>query len=204
MIEINISDLYNDNEIEQIKSKIKQKQDFINTLNQKFNHFLEVQVSDFLLLDEENRILKLHLKQNGENPQQIIENARTQIKSSKRPILDSPVKQESVMPKIFEYQEITISLCSNNLDPVEFHAQYNENIIKMSFLIREEEVYQILYTNVVGKFPTQKKQDLKKFVNKYKNYCLRYWEQFFLFKSSDIDPIHVTKDFRKIAPLPED
>jgi hypothetical protein len=84
------------------------------------------------------------------------------------------------MPKIYEYLGIAIMFYSNEHTPIHIHAVYNENVIKVSFLIENEKITNIIYEEIHGKFANSKINELKKFIDIYKEKLVQAWIDFFI------------------------
>lgn len=87
------------------------------------------------------------------------------------------------MPKIYEYLGIIILFYSDEHEPIHVHAEYNGNIVKVSFFIKDGEIYRVTYSEVTGNFPPAKLKELKKFVSKYKDKIVWAWDKYFIWKS---------------------
>jgi hypothetical protein len=86
------------------------------------------------------------------------------------------------MPKIYEYLGIIMRFYSNEHEPIHIHAIYDKAVVKVSFFIKNGEIYRTTFVVVKGNFPTQKMKQLKKFVSIYKVNIVSQWEQFFIWK----------------------
>jgi hypothetical protein len=98
------------------------------------------------------------------------------------------------MPVIFEYPGITIKFYTNEREPVHVHAVYGDAEIKVSFFIKNGEVYRTTYTIEYGKFPLSKLKQLKNFISVYKNEIIKLWIDYFVL---EIKP-PITKITKKI------
>lgn len=87
------------------------------------------------------------------------------------------------MPKIYEYLGIIILFYSDEHEPIHVHAEYNGNIVKVSFFIRDGKIYRVTYIVVAGKFPPSKLKELKKFISLYKDKIVWAWDRYFIWKS---------------------
>lgn len=87
------------------------------------------------------------------------------------------------MPKIYEYLGIVILFYSDEHEPVHVHAEYNGNLIKVSFFIRDGTIYRVTYTDINGNFPPAKRKELKKFVSAYKEKIVLAWDKYFIWRS---------------------
>jgi hypothetical protein len=75
---------------------------------------------------------------------------------------------------------IEIFFYSKEHEPIHIHAKYNESIIRVSFFIKENEIYKTTYTEVFGSFPKNKLNTLKKFISEYKYEIVKSWIDFFI------------------------
>ncbi|MCF6241289.1 MAG: DUF4160 domain-containing protein [Bacteroidales bacterium] len=73
------------------------------------------------------------------------------------------------MPTLFEYLGIVIKFYSNEHETIHVHAFYNDAEIKISFFIKQGNVYRTTFVLVHGKFPANKLKQLKKLISVYKN-----------------------------------
>jgi len=96
------------------------------------------------------------------------------------------------MPKIFEYLGIIILFYSDEHEPVHVHATYGDNIVKVSFFIRDGKIYRVTYSEIVGKFPLAKFKELKKFVSVYKDEIVKAWDNYFIWKTK-VNFVRITK-----------
>ncbi len=87
------------------------------------------------------------------------------------------------MPKLYEYMGIVIRIYSADHEPVHVHAEYNDNIVKVSFFIRDGAIYRTTYTNDVGKFPPSKMKDLKELISLYKEDIIEAWYKHFVWRT---------------------
>jgi hypothetical protein len=86
------------------------------------------------------------------------------------------------MPKIYEYLGIVISFFSDEHEPIHVHAEYNGNVVKVSFFIKDGKIYRTTYSEITGKFPPAKMKVLKKFISLYKDNIIQEWTNFFILK----------------------
>ena len=87
------------------------------------------------------------------------------------------------MPKIYEYLGIVIMFYSDEHEPTHVHAVYNNNIVKVSFFIKDGKIYRVTYKDLYGKFSSAKLKQLKKFVSTYKEKIVTAWDSYFIWKS---------------------
>lgn len=83
------------------------------------------------------------------------------------------------MPKIYEYPGIVIIFYSDEHEPIHVHAVYN-NIVKVSFFIKDGKIYRVTYKDVYGKFSSTKLKQLKKFTTTYKEKIVTAWDSYFI------------------------
>jgi hypothetical protein len=96
------------------------------------------------------------------------------------------------MPKLFEYLGIIIRFYSDEHEPIHIHATYNENIIKVSFFLRDGKIYRVTYSVIVGKFPVAKLSELKEFITVYKDEIVKSWDSYFIWKNK-VNFVRITK-----------
>jgi hypothetical protein len=96
------------------------------------------------------------------------------------------------MPKIFEYLGIVILFYSDEHEPIHVHAEYSGSIVKVSFFIKNGEIYRITYKEINGTFPISKLKELKKFISEYKNNIIKAWTNYFILKIK-VDFERITK-----------
>jgi hypothetical protein len=96
------------------------------------------------------------------------------------------------MPKIFEYLGIIIRFYSDEHEPIHVHATYNENIVKVSFFLRDGKTYRVTYSVVFGKFPVAKMNELKEFISVYKDDIVKAWDAYFILKTK-VNFVRITK-----------
>jgi hypothetical protein len=96
------------------------------------------------------------------------------------------------MPHIFEYLGIIILFYSDEHEPIHVHATYGACIMKVSFFIREGEIYRVTFAELKGKFPPAKLKELKKFVSVYKKDIVAAWDKYFIWKTK-VDFVRITK-----------
>jgi len=96
------------------------------------------------------------------------------------------------MPKIFEYLGIIIHFYSDEHEPIHVHATYNENIVKVSFFLRDGKIYRVTYTEIYGKFPVPKMNELKEFITVYKDEIVKAWDAYFIWKTK-VSFVRITK-----------
>ena len=96
------------------------------------------------------------------------------------------------MPNIFEYFGIVILFYSDEHEPIHVHAVYGDNTMKVSFFIREGDIYRVTYAEIKGNFPSAKLKELKKFISVYKRDIVAAWDKYFIWKTK-VDFIRITK-----------
>ena len=97
------------------------------------------------------------------------------------------------MPNIFEYLGIVILFYSDEHEPIHVHAVYGEGTMKVSFFIREGEIYRVTYVEIKGKFPPAKLKELKKFISVYKKDIVAAWDKYFIWKIK-VEFVRITKN----------
>ncbi len=84
------------------------------------------------------------------------------------------------MPVLFEYLGIVIKFYSNEHEPVHVHALYGDAEIKISFFIKEGDIYKTTYVCKHGKFPQTRLRLLKEFINVYRSDIVKLWSEYFI------------------------
>lgn len=82
------------------------------------------------------------------------------------------------MPKLYEYLGIIIQFYSNEHTPIHIHAIDGKNVMKVSFIIENEEITKIIYEPSKGNFT--KTADLKKFIETFKYKIVYAWIDYFV------------------------
>lgn len=83
------------------------------------------------------------------------------------------------MPKFYEYLGIVIQFFSNEHSPIHIHASDKDGAMKVSFIIENNEITDILYEPLYGDFKQEK--ELKKFIDLYKNRLVNAWVDYFVY-----------------------
>lgn len=103
------------------------------------------------------------------------------------------------MPKIIEYFGIILRFFSREHEPIHVHAFFGEECqVKVSFIILEGVIEEIIYENVAGyePFPPSKIKDLDILIDKYKYTIVNAWIKYFVLNEK-IQTITITKKLSK-------
>ena len=81
------------------------------------------------------------------------------------------------MPVIYEYLGIVIRLYVHDHEPIHIHAEYGDNAMKVSLLLKDGKIYRTTYSEEKGSFSPAKLKQLKEFVSQYKYAMVYAWNQ---------------------------
>jgi len=100
------------------------------------------------------------------------------------------------LPKILEYFGLIILFYSNEHDPIHVHGKFQNTESKAEIEIEYGKIIRINFRNVRGKkaLPSNKLNDFKNIVDKYSEFIIKSWIDFFILNK----PIKSRKITRKI------
>ena len=84
------------------------------------------------------------------------------------------------MPNLYKYFGIIFKFYSNDHEPIHIHAEYNKNIVKVTFHQRDGQVYRITYKVITSKFPAAKLTEVKRFCSLMKYNIIDKWRDYFI------------------------